>query len=288
MFLAIAVRPTKVVTISSPTSDVNLYTTAGSPSYPGNVLCFINAALTASANTIPALRTGTGWSPGNFIYVENTSTITGRTVTLTGQGGAGGTGCPAGTPTIGAPGYGSAGSLGPQGGSAFKADIISGVTIAAKNTGTISGGAGGPGGGGGGGGSGSYNTGPYSGGSKGTAYSGGPDYYAGGGGGGGAGTPGGAGGPFGPQSSGTATAGSTGGATIGGAGGAGAANGNGGSGGNSGATGSAGSSPPSPGWGVSTGGPGGAAGATGVRGNAVVGNTSIVWVATGTLTGRKS
>jgi hypothetical protein len=118
MFLAIAVRPTKVVTISSPTSDVNLYTRAGSPSYPGNVLCFINAALTASANTIPALRTGTGWSPGNFIYVENTSTITGTTVTLTGQGGAGGTGCPYSTPTIVAPGTGSVGALGPQGGSA--------------------------------------------------------------------------------------------------------------------------------------------------------------------------
>ena len=77
MFLAPIVRPTKVVTISTSTSDVNLYSAVSSPSYPLNVLCFVNAAVTGSTPSTPAFRTGSSWTPGSWIYIENNSTITG-------------------------------------------------------------------------------------------------------------------------------------------------------------------------------------------------------------------
>ena len=110
MFLAPIVRPSKIIFISSPTQDVDLYSVADSPTYPANILCFINANVTSSnAYVTAAFRTGTSWTPGTWIYVENNATIqasrgyTGYTgapgtdgadasVGTDGDGGVGGTG----------------------------------------------------------------------------------------------------------------------------------------------------------------------------------------------------
>ena len=78
MFAALLPRPTKVVTISGATNDVNLRTLSGSPGYPLNLLCFINATVGSTSVANPAFRTGTGWTPGTFVYIDNNSTITGR------------------------------------------------------------------------------------------------------------------------------------------------------------------------------------------------------------------
>ena len=76
MFLTPIVRPSKIIFISSPTQDVDLYSTADSPTYPANILCFINANVTSSnAYVTAAFRTGTSWTPGTWIYVENNATI---------------------------------------------------------------------------------------------------------------------------------------------------------------------------------------------------------------------
>ena len=77
MFLAPIVRPTAVLTINSSTSDVDLYSAVNNPTYPLNVLCFVNAPVTGSSPSGPAFRTSSTWTPGTWIYVENNSTITG-------------------------------------------------------------------------------------------------------------------------------------------------------------------------------------------------------------------
>ena len=91
MFLAPIVRPSKIIFISSPTQDVNLYSLASSPTYPANILCFINANVTSSnANVTAAFRTGTSWTPGTWIYVENNAKIE-ASIGYTGAPGAAGT-----------------------------------------------------------------------------------------------------------------------------------------------------------------------------------------------------
>ena len=54
MFLTPITRPTKVVFINSPSTDVDLYAAASSPTYPANILCFINANITSSNAAITA------------------------------------------------------------------------------------------------------------------------------------------------------------------------------------------------------------------------------------------
>ena len=58
MFLGFLARPTKVVTISNAASNYNLYTAAGSPTYPLNILAFINASVTANSPSTPAFDVG--------------------------------------------------------------------------------------------------------------------------------------------------------------------------------------------------------------------------------------
>ena len=77
MFVAFIPRPTKVVTLSAAANNINVFTDAGSPAYPLNLLYFINAAVGSSSNSTPAFRTGTGWVPGSFVYIQNSNTVTG-------------------------------------------------------------------------------------------------------------------------------------------------------------------------------------------------------------------
>jgi hypothetical protein len=163
MFLSFLPRPTAVINISSTTSDYNLRSQASSPNYPLNLLCFINANLTASSNTIPAFRTGPGWSSGTWIYIDNNATITGGGGSSgsigangsNGAGGAGGAGAPvSGSATTGSNGgrgaNGANGTAGANGGIAFQVDSSSSTIIVIDNAGgIITGGSGGNGGTGG-------------------------------------------------------------------------------------------------------------------------------------------
>ena len=79
MFIAPILRPTKIVTISTTTSNVDLYSTSGSPTYPLNLLCFINANVGSTSIATPAFKTGTGWKAGTLLYIDNNATITGAT-----------------------------------------------------------------------------------------------------------------------------------------------------------------------------------------------------------------
>lgn len=172
--LSLLLKPTKIVRITSPANNINLYTQSSSPSYPLNIICLISANI-GSTNTTPSFSTGSGWKGGSWIYINNSATIRGSTgatgatgsTGANGAGGAGGKGQLNGTNgSAGSPGSaGGTGSTGVTGGEAFQTPNISGVTILLNNgSGTIiggTGGTGGPGGpgglgGGGGGGGGGY------------------------------------------------------------------------------------------------------------------------------------
>jgi hypothetical protein len=74
-FLAFLPKPTQVINISGATNNVNLRTQAGSPAYPLNLLAFINSAVGSTSTATPALDTGTGWTGGTFIFVQNNGEI---------------------------------------------------------------------------------------------------------------------------------------------------------------------------------------------------------------------
>lgn len=126
MMLHFLTRPTKIVKISSANSEVNLYTLSGNPSFALSLFCVINANLSSSNTSNPALRTGTGWKSGTTIFIDNNATISGAigTTGSTGANGANGAGGLGGNgglgistlPTNGSPGSpGSAGSAGGNG-----------------------------------------------------------------------------------------------------------------------------------------------------------------------------
>ena len=183
MFLAPIVRPSKIIFLSTETQDVDLYSQAGAPTYPANILCFISANVTASTPTKPAFRTGTSWTPGTWIYVENTANVVGSigNTGITGikgttgnagglgeygaggkggngsndyglAGSGGGTGFTGYTGDTG--GTGGTGGNGETGGISFQADAVTGAVIVLNNMSAIIGGAGGIGGTGGEGGDG--------------------------------------------------------------------------------------------------------------------------------------
>ena len=104
MFLALLARPTKVVTISNAATNVNLYTQAGSPTYPLNLLCFINNTVTSNSPSTPAFDVGSGWKAGSLVYIDNNNTITGRIGNTGNPGNAGTTGAAGNTGTTGSPG----------------------------------------------------------------------------------------------------------------------------------------------------------------------------------------
>jgi len=260
--LALISRPIKIVNVSTAcTSGINLYTAAGSPTYPINLYCFVSNTLNSSSTATPALRTGTALSNGTWVYIKNSNTITGAK----GSSGAGGAG---GATTSGTGSGGSSGGTGGTGGTSVLVEGNQFKTLLDNGTGTITRGTGGTGGGGGGGAGGSYTI---------TPKGGSPITYSGGGGGGGAGS---------PVGSGAGPGGSPGTATTGGGGGGGSAPGApGGPGGNLGAAGSGGSYAPPVSSDNNLGGPGGPAGATGPIGNAITGNNKITYLANGTITG---
>ena len=160
-------KPTKVIQITSPQTNYDLRVQSGSPTYPLNIICIINATISGTTSTSPAFRTGTGWSAGSWIFIKNQNSILGFTASninygVPGTGGAGGNGASntadATAGSIGGPGL--SGLIGPSGGPALLADSVTNVTIIFDNqNGSIIGGPGGhsnggPGGGGGGGGGG--------------------------------------------------------------------------------------------------------------------------------------
>ena len=109
MFLAPIVRPSKIIFISTETQNVDLYSQAGAPTYPANILCFISANVTASTPTKPAFRTGTSWTPGTWIYVENSANVVGSIGNTGITGIKGTTGNAGGLGEYGAGGAGGAG-----------------------------------------------------------------------------------------------------------------------------------------------------------------------------------
>ena len=156
MLLAFIPRPQKVVRLSSPASDYNLYTSQG-VTYPLDLYCFITAPISGTSSGTPAFRTGSSWAAGSLLYITNSSTITGATGTTgpNGAGGAGGVGSTVVGPVINstAGSAGTSGTPGGTGGPAFTADTVTGlVTVLDNTSGTLTGGPGGPGGSGGGGG----------------------------------------------------------------------------------------------------------------------------------------
>ena len=78
MFLSVLMRPTKIVSIDTTLNNVNLFTQADSPSYPGNIICFINADIGSTSNLTASFQTGSSWKPGSWIYIKNNNTITGE------------------------------------------------------------------------------------------------------------------------------------------------------------------------------------------------------------------
>ncbi len=110
MFLAFLPRPTKVLKVTSPvTTGYNLRTEAGSPTYPLNVITLIQTTVTSDKANTAAVEVGTGWTAGTFLYIKNTSTVTGRKG-ITGTTGTTGTaGATGSTGTSGAGGTGGNG-----------------------------------------------------------------------------------------------------------------------------------------------------------------------------------
>lgn len=155
--LQIPFRTTQVITLGTVSNNVNLYTSAGSPTDARNVLFFNTANTNATNSTSYAMRLGATWKGGSTVYLRNTATITGANG-VTGASGAGGAGGAGGSYTYAQAPSGSAGGTGGNGGSgntALFADTNSNVVFLIDNTsGTITGGSGGTGGQGGGGGGG--------------------------------------------------------------------------------------------------------------------------------------
>ena len=142
-------RTSKVITLSTANTNVNLYNVASRPAEAINAIIFNQATANSSSNTIPAMRTGTEWKGGSTVHLVNSNTITGAT----GTNGAGGTGGAGGGVPGGHASPGSSGGSGTSGGSSLTIDTITGLTVRIDNTsGTIIAGSGGSGGGGGGGG----------------------------------------------------------------------------------------------------------------------------------------
>ena len=109
-FLAFLPRPTKVVRITGAVSTgYNLRTAAGSPTYPLNLLTFINASVTSDKANTAAFDIGTGWTPGTFVFIRNSNTITGRTGITGSTGPTGNTGATGYVGDIGSTGAGGAG-----------------------------------------------------------------------------------------------------------------------------------------------------------------------------------
>ena len=116
------------LTISSDTTNYNIFTAAGSPGHRTTVVLTINNVYVYATTTgVYALDTGTGWAAGSTIWIINNGVVAGR-------GGAGG--------TSGTSGVGTGGSTG---GHAFRAQWP--VTVTNNNT--FAGGGGGGGGAGG-------------------------------------------------------------------------------------------------------------------------------------------
>ena len=142
-------RTSKVITLSTANTNVNLYNVASRPAEAINAIIFNRATANSSSNTIPAMRTGTGWKGGSTVHLVNSNTITGAT----GTNGAGGTGGAGGAGTSPQAVSGSAGGSGSSGGTSLVIDVITGLAVRIDNTGgTLTAGSGGGGGGGGGGG----------------------------------------------------------------------------------------------------------------------------------------
>ena len=241
------------LTIGSNTANYSIFSNKGGTYVAGfaDVTLVNNAVVSSSSTGTAALDTGSGWTSGDTITIDNNSTIVGDG----GDGGAGG--AVSGNPAADA-------VAGGAGGNAINLQYA--VTV--DNTGgTISGG----GGGGGGGGS-SYHQ----------LAAGGSDVTGGDGGGGGFG--GGAAGAGGVISGVNGTAGSAGAVDAAGAGGGSGAS-SGGAGGAAGAAGTAGT------LGASCGSCGpatniGAVGASGAAGKAVnLNSNAITWTANGTRNG---
>ena len=78
---------TKKLVISADTANYNIFTSAGSPTYPVAVTLTINASINvySTSTATYALDTGTGWATGSTITIANSGKIIGK-------GGAGGNG----------------------------------------------------------------------------------------------------------------------------------------------------------------------------------------------------
>ena len=221
------------LTISGDTSNYNIYNNRGGTYVAGlsDVTLVNNATISSTSTGTAALDTGTGWTSGDVITIDNNSTIVGDG----GDGGAGG-----------------GNSAGAAGGAAGHAINMQFDTTIDNTGGTISGGGGGGGGG---------TVGSTSETGKGTTIT--TKHGGGGGGGGFGGGAGGAGGtPTNGNNNNNGNAGSAGSVSAAGAGGSAISNGNaGGAGGSAGAAGSQGGG---------SGGAGGAAGkAVNLNGNTV-------------------
>ena len=249
------------LTISGDTSNYNIYNNRGGTYVAGlsDVTLVNNATISSTSTGTAALDTGTGWTSGDVITIDNNSTVVG-------DGGNGGTGASMNTATVS--------SSATAGGAAGHAVNIQFATTIDNTGGTLSGG-----GGGGGGGAGVFVQ---------TNIKGSTQLGAAGGGGGGGGFGGGAGGAGGSaiasNASGNGNAGAAGSVNSAGAGGggggfsSGALSGSasaGGAGGAVGATGSSGN------------GTGGAAGGAAGKAVNLNGNT-VTFTATGTRNGATS
>lgn len=122
------------LTIEADVTNYNLFTAAGSPSYPVDVRVIIAAGVDVSslATGIPSFTTGTGWNSNTSLLLTNNGEVLGRGG-IGGDGGGNNTSCIAGT----------AGSVG---GDAL--ELLFDLSIDNLN-GNIYGGGGGGGGGGG-------------------------------------------------------------------------------------------------------------------------------------------
>lgn len=174
MFLALLPRATKVVTITSSSNNINLFSYASSPSFALTVICQINANVWSDILDRPAFETGTGWQQGTMIYIKNNAHIKGADNSkrgapgMPGRGGDGGDGYDDTTFTAnnGSPGgTGGNGTAGGTGGPALVVNRNTNVITLLDNQGYIFGGNGGPGGeggkgGGGGGGGQGYTSSP--------------------------------------------------------------------------------------------------------------------------------
>jgi len=257
VFYGTSNRVTITLTIGSNTTNYNIFDNRGGTYAAGttDVVVVNNAVVSSTSVGTAAMDTGSGWTSGDTVTIDNNSTIVGDG----GNGGAGGTG--------NGPGAGAAG------GAAGHAINMQIDTTIDNTGGTISGG-----GGGGGGGGGSTQARGVKGGTL-------TDTQSGGGGGGGFG--GGAAGAAGATGSGsgnnnTGSAGSAGSVSAAGSAGAGTgASGAGGGGGGAGAAGAAGAAASS--------GNQGAGGAAGAAGKAVnLNSNSVTFTATGTRNGATS